>query len=156
MAVFEAIIRVRAAAIGDVVSCGFDSFVEATALDVIPGVIRTIPIVTVLREAGGQGRRRSDYTRCREQEECCTAAERCDAEPVEIHRRNLLFQSSFNHPATNAKGQMLKMPTEYVGTGINTDYFGVLCLRLKECPTAWPGILLVRSIRDAGYRLSSS
>jgi len=89
------IICVSATVSCEVASCGFDAFVEATALHIVPGVVRPIPAPAILRETGGERScRRCVNTRCREQYECRTTAERCDAKPVEIH----LDKSPFHNP----------------------------------------------------------
>jgi len=88
MTVFEAIIGIGATVICNVFAGGFDSFVKAAALNVVPRVVRPIPIVTILSEAGSRRRWREGLNaRCREQQEYRTAAERCDAKPVEIHQK---------------------------------------------------------------------
>jgi hypothetical protein len=84
--VFETVIRVWAAMVCDVIASGFDTLVEPAALNVIPGIIRAIPITAILCETGGERRQRESVrARCREQQECRASAKTCDAKPIEFH-----------------------------------------------------------------------
>src|SRR3569833_2281758 len=52
---------------------------------------------------------------------------------------------------TNAIGEIPKLPTEYAGTGINTGYFGVLCLEgYKRMPGHIAGHSECLDVLEAG------
>jgi len=89
MPVFIAVVHVGTAMVFSVASCTFNAVVKTAALDIVPGIVGAVPaaaIVAILCEAGSErGWRSCVRVRCREQYECRTTAERCDAEPVEIH-----------------------------------------------------------------------
>jgi hypothetical protein len=68
MAILESVICIGTTAICKIVARRFYSFMEAAALDVIPRVVRAIPVVTILSEAGSRRSWRGGLNaRCREQ-----------------------------------------------------------------------------------------
>jgi len=66
MAILEPVVSVRAAVVCEIVAGSFDSFVETTALYVVPGVVRAIPVIPILSQGSGNGGRCA-YTRRGEQ-----------------------------------------------------------------------------------------